>query len=151
MKRVLGIDFGERRVGIAVSDPSGLIARSWGIVLRTSTEQVAERVAQIAGELDVGTILLGLPFDMQGQEGYQARRVRRFADALAQKVSIPIVYWDESLTSVDAAEILRERGERRSRRARPVDAVAAAVLLQSYLDRKPSPPAPLPTGEGSRR
>jgi len=148
MMRVLGIDFGERRVGIAVSDPTGLIARSWGIVPRTSNEQVAERVAQIAGELEVGTIVLGLPFDMQGEEGYQARRVRRFGALLAEKVSIPMVYWDESLTSADAAEILRERGERRSRRAQPADAVAAAVLLQSYLDNRSSPPAPLPQGEG---
>jgi putative holliday junction resolvase len=148
MERILAVDFGEKRVGIAVSDPTGLIARSWGIVQRTSNEQVAERVAQIAGELEAGTIVLGLPFDMQGEEGYQARRVRRFVAVLAEKVSIPIVFCDESLTSADAEAIVRERGERRSRRSRPVDAIAAAVLLQSYLDRPPLTPGRSPEGSG---
>jgi putative Holliday junction resolvase len=138
--RILAVDFGERRLGLAVSDPTGLIARSWGIVERTSDAQAAERVAQIAGELAAGTILLGLP-SSRGEadaavrdEGPQARRVRRFGAILAEKCALELIYFDESMTSVDAADLLRQRGERRSRRRQPVDAIAAAIFLQAYLD-----------------
>jgi len=138
MMRVLGVDFGERRIGLAISDPSGLIAQTWGIIERASDAQAAERVAQVAGELGAETILLGLPLTAGEAEGAQARRVRRFGALLGEKTSIPIVYWDETLTSVDAMRLLYERGTRRGRRRQPVDAIAAAVLLQAYLDVQPA-------------
>ena len=134
--RILAIDFGERRVGVAISDPRGLLATPWGIVARTSNAQVAERIAGLVGELDAGAVLLGMPLDAEGGEGYQARRVLRFAEELRARITVPLVYWDESLTSADAAEILRARRPRRGAGRRYIDDVAAAVLLQSYLDRQ---------------
>lgn len=138
--RVLGVDFGERRVGIAVSDPIGLAARPWGILERTSDAGVADRVASLALELSVDLIVLGLPLDTRGEEGPQARRVRRFGELLARKTNAPIVYWDESFSSADAAQFRKVRGARRAERARPMDDIAAAVLLQSYLDTRPAMP-----------
>jgi putative Holliday junction resolvase len=137
---LLGVDFGERRVGIAKSDPTDLIAGTWGILERTphtSNHQVAERIAALAGELGARGVVLGLPLDAgvdrQGI-GYQARRVRRFAALLEELLDVPLILWDESLTSVDAEELLAQRG-RRSGRRRHLDDVAAATMLQSYLDR----------------
>ena len=138
--RILAVDFGERRLGLAVSDPTGLIARTWGIVERSSDLQAARRVAEVAGELGAGTILLGLPSTQGGvtetpeNEGFQARRVRHFGNILAEECRLEITYVDESMTSADAAGLLFARGERRSRRRRPVDAIAAAIFLQAYLD-----------------
>ena len=134
--RVMGIDFGERRVGIAISDPTGLIAASWGVLNRTSNAQVADRVATLTKELGVGVVVLGMPLDAQGGEGFQARRVRRFAALLEERLSVALTLWDERFTSVDAEALLRERGVRSGKRRQPIDAVAAAVLLQSYLDQR---------------
>ena len=136
--RILAIDFGERRVGIAVSDPTGLIATPWGIVERTSNAQVADRIVALAGELGAEALLLGMPLDAQGEAGFQARRVLRFADLLRERTELPLIFWDESLTSADAEALLRAGG-RKGRRY--VDDVAAAVLLQGYLERTLSPGA----------
>jgi len=138
--RALGVDFGERRVGVAVSDPTGLVASPWGILERTSDAGVADRVASLILELSVDLIVLGLPLDTRGEEGPQARRVRRFGELLARRTDAPVVYWDESFSSADAAQLRRLRGARRAERARPVDDIAAAMLLQSYLDTRPATP-----------
>jgi len=139
--RVLGVDFGERRVGVSVSDPSGLIAQSWGIITRTSHRQVAERLAELVQELEAARIVVGLPFSSAGEEGFQARRVRRFVEVLESTVQVPVELWDETLTSVEADRLLAGRPERKRRRHR--DDVAAAVLLQSYLDaHRPCQPEP---------
>jgi len=95
--RALAVDFGERRVGIAVSDATGLIARPWGILRRSaeeSNEALAERVAALAGELGAEVVLLGLPATDAGCEGFQARRVLRFGEALAARLAVPMEYWD---------------------------------------------------------
>ena len=110
MMRVLGVDFGERRIGLAISDPMGLIAQTWGIVERSSDAQAAERVAQVAGELGVETILLGLPFTTGEVEGCKRAVCDISGRCWPRRSLSPIVYWDESLTSVDAAHPLRERG-----------------------------------------
>jgi putative holliday junction resolvase len=136
--RVMAVDFGERRVGIAVSDSTGMIAQPWTILRRgpeVSNDVLAERVAALAVELGVELVLLGLPLssaEASDGEGFQARRVRRFGDALSRRLSMAMEYWDESLTSADAEDALRSAGRRR----KYIDDVAAAVLLQSYLDRQ---------------
>lgn len=134
MSRILGVDFGERRVGLAVSDPTGLIARTAGIFERRSDQQAAEHIARLAREWDAEAVVVGLPLNADGSEGFQARRVRRFASVLQEMLGErPIILWDESLSSVEARDLLAERGKP-SRRRRHHDDVAAAVILQSYLD-----------------
>jgi putative holliday junction resolvase len=142
MTRMLGIDFGEKRVGIAISDPTGAIARPLAIVTRQSNRQVAEAIAALAREQQVETVVVGLPLDSSGDEGYQARRVRRFAGILEAMVTVPLVYWDETLSSVDAEQALRDAGAHKKRRRAPTDDVAAAVLLQAYMNSRPRVPPP---------
>lgn len=142
MSRIVGVDFGERRVGIAVSDPTGLIARTAGIIERRSDQQAAEHIARLVQEWNAEAVVVGLPLNADGSEGFQARRVRRFAALLQEVVGeCPIILWDESLSSIEAQDLLAERGKS-SRRRRYHDDVAAAVILQSYLDihRRPSSP-----------
>ena len=130
--RALGVDFGEKRIGVAVSDPSGLITQTWGIIERTSDRQAAQRVAALAAELGAQVIVVGLPADAGAEEGFQARRTRRFAEQLRQETPLPVTFWDESLSSQDAEALVRARRPRAGRRR--LDAVAAAIMLQSYLD-----------------
>lgn len=142
MSRIVGVDFGERRVGIAVSDPTGLIARTAGIIERRSDQQAAEHIARLVQEWNAEAVVVGLPLNADGSEGFQARRVRRFVSLLQEVVGeCPIILWDESLSSIEAQDLLAERGKS-SRRRRYHDDVAAAVILQSYLDihRRPSSP-----------
>ena len=140
--RALGVDFGEKRVGIAMGDPTGAIATPWGILNRHSNRQVAEQVAGLVPAHDIEIVVVGLPLDSSGEEGYQARRVRRFGDILESLLSVPLVYWDETLSSVDADRALRQAGRRKKRRQGPKDDVAAAILLQAYLDTRLSSEKP---------
>lgn len=135
-RKLLGLDLGERRVGVAVSDDLGTIAFPVGIVdLR---HQTLDAVADLARQHGVEGIVAGLPTTMGGEEGYQAREVRAMADELAQLVDVRIVFWDERLTSAIADRVLEASGGKRKRRANgDRDAIAASVMLQSYLDANP--------------
>lgn len=122
------MDHGNARIGLAVSDELGLVARPLRIVKHVSRAADAEVVAAVAGEQAVGEVVIGLPTGSEGEIGPQARTVKRFGEALAGLVSVPVVYWDESYST-------RAAKARRGRRAQgPVDAEAAAVILQDYLD-----------------
>lgn len=136
--RVLGLDVGERRVGIAISDPTGTVARPLQALVRGSREEDFAAIAALVVEHDVGLVVVGRPLSLDGTEGPQARRVARYAEALAARLPVRLVSWDERFTTVEAEEILRQsRSKREMRRARTageLDAVAAAVILQSYLD-----------------
>ena len=136
--RVLGLDVGERRVGIAVSDPTGSVARPVQTLVRGSREEDFAALAAIITQHSVELVVVGRPLREDGTEGPQARRVARYARALAVRLPVRVVAWDERFTTVEAEEILREgrkRKERQRVRAKgEVDAVAAAVILQSYLD-----------------
>ena len=136
--RVLGLDVGERRVGIAISDPTGTVARPLQALVRGSREEDFAAIAALVVEHDIGLVVVGRPLSLDGTEGPQARRVARYAEALAARLPVRLVSWDERFTTVEAEEILRQsRSKREMRRARTageLDAVAAAVILQSYLD-----------------
>jgi putative Holliday junction resolvase len=137
--RILALDVGERRVGVAISDEKQILARSLTVVHRRSKAQDFETLAQLVREHAVSAIVVGLPLDADGTEGQQARRCRRYAAALsetlvAQQLVTPLIFYDESLSTVDAAEIMIASGRKRRDRRRRIDAVAAAVILQSYLD-----------------
>nr|HID12730.1 Holliday junction resolvase RuvX [Anaerolineae bacterium] len=138
--RILGLDVGERRVGIAVSDPTGTVARPLQTLARGSREEDFAVIAALVAEHDVRLIVVGRPLSLDGAEGPQARRVTRYAEALAASLPVQVISWDERFTTVTAEEILR-RSRKKKRRARTkgeVDAIAAAVILQSYLDSQNS-------------
>ena len=137
--RILALDVGERRVGVAVSDETQTLARSLTVLHRRSKAKDFEDLARLAREQEARAIVVGLPLSLDGSEGPQARRVRRYADALgealaAQGLTVPLVFHDESMSTVTAAEVMIASGRKRRHRRRQIDAVAAAVILQNYLD-----------------
>jgi len=135
--RALGIDFGERRIGLALSDPEGSFALPHGVVERTSDRAAIAAIAALAAQERVELLVLGAPRrPADGAAGSAVARVRGFAAKLERATGLPLEWVDEALTSREAAERLRAAGtKRRDRRAR-LDAVAAQILLQEALDRR---------------
>jgi putative Holliday junction resolvase len=137
MTRLLGIDFGERRVGLALSDPSGTIASPLETVRRRSGKRMPlAALERVAREYDVDRVVVGLPLDLAGRETEWCSEVRAAGDELARRLDIPVSYMDERLTSVRAEKAVRGGGLPRSKREEKgrVDAAAAAFILQSWLD-----------------
>jgi putative Holliday junction resolvase len=133
--KVLALDVGDRRIGVAVSDPTGLIASPLTTIVRQAERKDHDAVSALVGEHSAELVVIGLPRTLQGEIGYQAQRVLRFGERLAQVVGVPVVYWDERHSTVDAERIVRARGKRGGRRqSGMIDDVAAAVILQFYLD-----------------
>ncbi len=128
--RVLALDVGERRIGVAVSE--GLLATPHGVIHRRSKAQDFAAVARLVTELGAERVVVGLPLSLSGDVGPQARRVTRYAQALARALTVPVELYDERYSTVTADELLAEGG--RKRRRTPIDAAAAAVILQGYLE-----------------
>lgn len=133
--RLLAIDFGERRVGLALSDPEGRFALPYGTLLRASDRALLRELRQIADEEGVAALVLGEPHNPTGAPHPAAERVRRFAIALGRALERPVELVDESLTTVEAGERLRAAGVDARRRPERLDAVAAQVLLEEVLAR----------------
>lgn len=134
MTKLLGIDHGLARIGLAVSDASRMVARELTIIKRTSNKEDFERINRIAEEQPVVGIIVGVPFDPENEERgrrTQADRVKNWVERFAKTTHLPIMLWDETLTSVDAQEIARRQ---RRKPTDPTDDLAARVMLQSYLD-----------------
>jgi putative Holliday junction resolvase len=129
--RVLALDVGERRIGVAVSDPTGMLATPHGVIRRRSKAEDFAAVARLVTELRAEKVVVGLPLSLNGDVGPQARRVMRYAQALARALPVPVELYDERYSTVTADELLAEGG--RKRRRTPIDAAAAAVILQEYL------------------
>jgi putative Holliday junction resolvase len=134
--RILALDFGKRRIGLAISDPSRLIASTLETLQRTTIRADLDALRDLAATREATLILIGLPLNMNGSEGLPAQRVREFAERLGRRTGLAVELWDERLTSVAAEEMLRERGANPDRRSGKVDALAAAILLQGYLDHQ---------------
>lgn len=137
MPRVLGIDYGRKRIGLAVSDPTGTIASP----LQTLNRRIGRRppwaeIARVIREYEVERAVVGLPLDLAGEEGEWAAEVRAFGAELGRKFELPVEWVDERLTSVLAEEAVRAIGLKKAERERKerVDAAAAALILRSYLD-----------------
>jgi putative Holliday junction resolvase len=126
--RYLGVDHGDVRIGLALSDESGLLARPLQIIRHVAREADAEAVAKIAKDKEAQKIIVGLPTDEDGGIGPQARKVQRWAEALQAATDLPIEFWDESFSSLEADAAPNQK------RGHPNDDRAAAVMLQSYLD-----------------
>ena len=135
MTRILGLDPGERRVGVALSDPTGTIASPHSVIDRRSVK-LAEAVRMLCEEHDVERIVVGLPTGLSGVEGHSAKAARTVGDAVAEATGLQVEYQDERFTTVTAEAALLEGGVRRAKRRDVRDKVAAAVILQTYLDRK---------------
>ena len=132
--RLMALDLGEKRIGIAVSDQNWMVARGLEVIKRSSRKADFEKISQIAQEQHVCTIVVGNPILSNGEEGSRSAWARDYAADLAQTISIETVLWDESLTTADAEASLRDRGVPRDKRRQRIDAVAAAFILQSYID-----------------
>jgi putative Holliday junction resolvase len=135
MGRVLGLDPGEARIGVALSDPSGTIASPHSYV-DTRTVDPVVAIGEMCVELAIETVVVGLPLRLDGTEGPAAERSRSLGAAVELAVDVAVSYWDERFTTVTAEEALIEGKVRRSKRKTTRDQVAAAVMLQGYLDRQ---------------
>jgi putative Holliday junction resolvase len=134
--RALGLDVGERRIGVALSDPQGILATALTVIEAKSVDDALRRIVALASENDVERIVVGLPISLDGSLGPQAQRVRSFAESLEACTDLPVVTWDERYSTADAERVLVEAGVKREKRKKHVDSVAAAFILQGYLDRQ---------------
>ena len=132
--RILALDLGKRRIGMALSDELGLTAQGLETLQRTNLREDLARLAEVAHGHNVRLFLLGNPLHMNGQEGRGAAHAREFGVRLEAATGIPIQLWDERLTTVQAQRVLRESGISIEKRAKAVDRLAAVILLESYLD-----------------
>jgi len=139
--RVLCVDHGEKRIGLALSDPSGSVASPLATLEHVSRPLDAAQVASLAARHEAGLIVVGQSFDEDGNPNPAGRRAARFAEALGSQTEVPVTLWDESLSTQDARATRLAVGASRKNRAGHLDAIAAQVILQSYLDahlRSPS-------------
>jgi putative Holliday junction resolvase len=132
--RVLALDVGKRRIGLAISDELGITAQGIETLQRTTIREDLARFEELARRHNVRLWLVGLPLHLSGDEGRQAEYVREFGQRLSERTGIPVEYRDERLTTVEAQRVLRSSGIGIEKRARAVDRLAAVILLEGYLD-----------------
>ncbi|MBW2631107.1 MAG: Holliday junction resolvase RuvX [Deltaproteobacteria bacterium] len=132
--RVLGLDYGEKRIGVAICDDLGMIARGIATIARKYWKRDIEQIAGLVGEYGARKIVVGYPVRLDGTEGIQCEKVNRFIDALEAGVSVPVVKWNEALSTKEAESLLIEADMNRRKRKGVVDKLAAAIILQDYLD-----------------
>ena len=135
--RIMGLDFGSKTVGVAVSDALGLTAQGVETITRKDENKLRQTLARIEtliGEYEIETIVLGYPKNMNDTVGERAKKTEEFKAMLERRTGLPVILWDERLTTVAAEEILIESGVRREHRKEVIDKIAAGVILQGYLD-----------------
>lgn len=130
---VAALDVGDARIGVAISDELGLTTRGIGVVRRVGGVRDLQAIARLLAPWSPERVVVGLPLNMDGSEGAQAAKVRRFAARVTEHLGVPVDFWDERLTTVEAHEVMRATGVRRRRRRGLVDQIAAAGILRSYL------------------
>jgi putative Holliday junction resolvase len=145
--RVLGLDYGSRRIGVAVCDELGMTAQGVGTIVRKNREADIDAITKYIKLFDVETIVVGYPLRLDGSEGIQCEKVNRFIRRLQARFPMPVIRWDETLSTKEAEELLRETGVRREKRRGIVDRLAACIILQGYLD---APPREGKTGQTTR-
>jgi putative Holliday junction resolvase len=132
--RILAIDPGEKRIGVAISDESGTIANPLKVILHTSRKEDAAAVLDVYNGLKAGLIVVGQALDEDGQVSHSGMRAKRLADEISAQQAVPVTFWDESFSTNDAREARLLMNVRRRKRAGHIDDIAAVVILQSYLD-----------------
>ncbi|MBQ7353808.1 MAG: Holliday junction resolvase RuvX [Clostridia bacterium] len=135
-KRILGVDFGDARTGLSLSDPSGFLASGIGCIKSTGFLKTAEEVVRIAKEKDVGLIVLGHPINMNGTLGPRSEKAQAFAEHLRELSGIEVVLFDERLSTANAHTMLNITNTRGQKRKNIIDEMSACLILQSYLDSK---------------
>ena len=133
MSRIMAIDYGDQRIGLAVSDLLGMIAGEAWTMQEWNRERAARRIAEEAKKREVGTLVLGLPKNMDGTEGPRAALSREFKALLEAETGLPVVLWDERRSSIEAHAILHSAGKKEKQHRKNVDAVAASLILEGYL------------------
>lgn len=131
--KIMAVDFGDARTGLAVCDRTEFLASPIGIIEEKSFAKTAEKIVYASREYDVSMIVIGLPKNMDGTEGARAEKSHKLADTLRAVVDIPVALWDERQTTITAANILSENNTYGKKRKKQLDAVAATVILESYL------------------
>ena len=131
--RVLAVDYGERRTGIAVSDEIGITAQGLETIEVKDESEILSRVAQIAKETGAGTIVVGLPLNMNGTESEKSRKVREFGALLAEETSLPVLFRDERMTSKQAQRVMHELNKKTFKNKPMIDRISATLILQEYL------------------
>jgi putative Holliday junction resolvase len=132
--RILGLDIGDSRIGVAISDPVEIIATPLTVITRDDDNTAIAAIIHLVGQYDVKRIVIGLPYSLDGSIGRQANKVKDFVDKLSQSTSARIELRDERLSTVAAERLLRGAGNKKARRRSHLDAAAAAFILQGYLD-----------------
>ena len=148
--RIMGLDFGSKTLGVAVSDPLGLTAQPVEIIRRKSENKLRQtlaRLEELVHEYQVTQFVLGFPKNMNNTLGERAEKSLEFKEMLERRIGLPVVMWDERLTTAAANRAMMEGGVRREDRGRYVDAIAAALILQGYLDRMSAPGTAKPGDE----
>lgn len=134
--RILGLDFGEKRIGVAVSDELDMTAQGVATIVRKNNRQVLDELRQLINRYQVAQIVIGYPIRLDGSEGIQCEKINHFARYLEVAFGLTVVKWDETLSTKTAEEILREADVHWSKRRQVVDKLAATLILQDYLDYK---------------
>jgi len=139
LMRVMALDVGHKRIGVALSDPGQVLASSLQVIERKGQQQDLATVIQLVREHEVGRIIVGYPLSLDGTVGQQAKIVERYAAVLEKKLGdssldVPVIFWDERFSTVAAGRLMAEAGRKGRKRRERIDAVAAAVILQDYLD-----------------
>ena len=131
--RIMAIDYGDQRIGLAVSDLLGMLCGEAWTMNEWDMERASKRIAEEAAAREVGTLVLGLPKNMDGSEGVRAEKSREFKAMLERDSGLPVVLWDERRSSIEAHGILHANGRKEKKHRRTVDAVAASLILEGYL------------------
>ncbi|MBL7996656.1 Holliday junction resolvase RuvX [bacterium] len=133
--RILAIDYGERRIGLALSDPMQIIASGLTTIQVQNENSAIQKIKKLVGEHEVILVVMGNPLDKNGSEGAKARQVKIFAEKLRQQIPVNIAFWDERMSSVTAQKMLIETESKKKRRTKEkIDELAAVVILRHYLD-----------------
>ena len=136
--RTMGLDVGEKRIGVAVSDPEGTVAVALTVIEIKSADVALRTIAELTQDHEVAQVVVGLPRSLDGSLGKQAEAVQAFVELLGSYVDVPVVTWDERFSTAAAERMMRSAGVKRDRLRKKSDAVAAAFILQGYLDRQRS-------------
>lgn len=136
IRRVLALDVGSKRIGVAVSDPLGITAQGLATIQRQNKRRDFETLADVLKKYEVAEIVIGLPLRLSGAEGTQSEKMRAFADELRTKFRLPVHLWDERWTSTEANRLLRETNLSITKRGKAVDRMAAILILQSWLEAR---------------
>lgn len=134
--KIIALDIGTVRIGIATSDIMEIIASAYEVYRRKNLNEDVKYIASLVSKLDAGELVIGLPLKLDGSEGQSVEMAREFGEKLSEHISIPIIYQDERLSTVSAERILIESGVRREKRKDKIDSIAATIILQTYLDKK---------------